>query len=802
MTQDNRRATVIGMGVLSAAALLLQVALTRVFSVAQFYHFAFLVISLALLGFGASGSLLAVWPGLRRPALAPRYALGFAFSSAAAYLLVNHLPFDSYAIAWERVQVLLLAANLLALAIPFAFAGTLIGALLSQEAQSAGTIYAANLIGSAVGAVLAPVAIDLLGSERSVLLCATLGAGAATFMLYREPVQSLRWQQISLLTLAGGLILMLALPQGFAVQPSPYKRLSQFRLDPDARIITTRQNAYARLDIVASPTIHAAPGLSLTYFSPLPPQVGLLVDGDALLPVMETAAAPPALAHALPAAVPYRLRPGARALILGSGGNMATWTALANGARTVTVVEPNALVIEALTDDLRSVAGIAGYPGVTLQHAQPRTFAQNPPARYDIVELPLTEAYRPITSGAFTLTEHYALTVEGFAAYLDLLAEDGLLVTHRWLQSPPSESLRMLGILLEALAASGADQPRDHVVVFRSFQTATFVVKRTPFTPAEVAALLDGIEGLRYDLVLAPPIPALADRMAGMINRYAVLEEPIYHTLFSALADAPDRRAFYAAYDFDITPPTDDRPFFFHFFRWRQTPEILQALGTRWQPFGGSGFFVLVALLIFAGLAAALFILLPMAVRPPFRAALRRAGGWRAGRVLGYFGAIGLAYLFVEIALIQVFMLALGQPTLAVATVIGALLLWSGVGSALSDRISGRVWIVAVGVLVALMPALARALMPALLALPLAVRMGAVGALLAPAGLGMGLPFAQGIAALQRDPDLIPWAWAVNGSASVISAVLAMIGALSWGFQAVLLTGAGLYGLAAILRRF
>ncbi|NPV68027.1 MAG: hypothetical protein HPY64_12860 [Anaerolineae bacterium] len=788
-------ATLLGMGLLSAAALVLQVALTRVFSIAQFYHFAFLVISLALLGFGASGSLLVLWPGLRRPERGAWHALGFALSSVAAYLFVNLLPFDSYSIAWDRAQVALLAANLLALAVPFAFAGALIAALLSAEAARAGRIYSANLVGSAAGAALAPLLIGALGSERAVLLGAALGAVAALVLVERgrRALRTASWG-----SLAAILLLMVALPDPLQIHPSPYKRLSQFRLNPDATIVATRQNAYARLDIVASPTIHSAPGLSLTYLGGLPSQIGLLIDGDVLLPVMETHGAPLALARALPTAPAYALRPGASVVVLGSGGNMETWAALVNGARAVTVVEPNRLVYDALTDDLRGVAGIAGYPHVDILHREIRTFAQERPARYDIAVLTLADNYRPITSGAFTLTENYTLTVEAFRAYLDLLNPDGLLVFSRWLQSPPSETPRALALVLEALADRVPD-PRDHIFVFRSFQTATFLVKPMPFTMAEVKALLDAIERLRYDLVLAPDMPDLAERMAGLVNRFARLETPIYHETLTTLADAPDRAAFYAAYDFDIRPPTDDHPFFFHFFRWRQTPEVLQNLGTRWQPFGGSGFFVLLALLIFAAVAALLFVLVPVALRSRFREALRGAGRGRAPRVAVYFAAIGLAYLLVEVALIQTYMLTLGQPTLAVAVVIGALLLWSGVGSARLGQRAGRWWIAALAVIIALTPLIVRLLTPLLLPLPLALRVAAVIALIAPPGLLMGVPFPRGIAALRGTPALVPWAWAVNGGASVISAVLAVIVALSWGFTVVLLCGGVLYLLAAIL---
>ncbi|OQB76731.1 MAG: hypothetical protein BWX88_05333 [Planctomycetes bacterium ADurb.Bin126] len=219
---------------------------------------------------------------------------------------------------------------------------------------------------------------------------------------------------------------------------------------------------------------------------------------------------------------------------------------------------------------------------MTLVQQEPRAFARQNDSRFSVVQIALTDAYRPVTSGAFTLTENYALTVEAFSAYLNLLEQDGLLLLTRWLQNPPSEEVRALGLILAALDPLVSD-PAQHVVAFRSFQTMTFVVKRAPFTAEEIARVLAEAERLKYDMVLAPGLPP------ETINRYARLPEPVYHITLTHLLEADDRAAFYATYDFDVRPPTDDRPFFFHFFRWRQTPEILDNLGRTWQPWRRPG---------------------------------------------------------------------------------------------------------------------------------------------------------------------------------------------------------------------
>ena len=778
----------VGMALLSAAALLLQVALTRVFSVAQFYHFAFLVVSLALLGFGASGTVLALWPSLRRPGRRPWFAVGFALAAVVAYLFGNHFAFDSYSIAWDADQAWLLIANLLLLALPFAFAGLLIGSMLAEDAQDAGRVYAANLLGSAAGAIGAVVVLGWLSSAQAVLFCAVLGAAASVVLAVERQRAVVRAGAVGVVA---GLALLVSLPAAFEVQPSPYKTLSQFRLDPDARVVRTAENAYSRLDVVQSPSIHSAQGLSLGYFGDLPPQSGLIIDAGKLLPVSQRAQTDQALLEHLPSAVAYRLRPEADVLVLGSGGGTEVMTALANSSGQVTVVEPDELVAAALETDLAAWAGLAEDPRVTLVSEEIRTAAERSDERYDVVVLSLTDGYHPVSSGAFTLTEDYTLTTEAFQAYFELLEPDGLFVVHRWLQDPPSETIRTLAMIVAALDDT---DPAEHVAAFRSFQHGTFVVAPTGYSEADVETLLAGVDDLRYDLTLSPHMPP------EMVNRTARLPEPVYAQTYRELIEATDRGAFFASQPFDVTPPTDTHPFFFHFFRAEQTPDVLENLGRRWQPFGGSGYFVLVALLAFAVAAALLFVLLPIALRRRFRDALGTIGRTRSAKVLGYFALLGLAFLLVEVSLIQQFILLLGRPTLAVAAVIGALLLWSGIGSSLSLRVDWRLAMLALVVLLLAYPLVVAALNPVLLPLSLPLRVLSVALLIAPVGFLMGMPFPRGVAALADAHDVVPWAWATNGSASVVSAVLAAMLALSFGFGAVLVIGAMLYLAAAAIR--
>ena len=426
----------------------------------------------------------------------------------------------------------------------------------------------------------------------------------------------------------------------------------------------------------------------------------------------------------------------------------------------------------------------------------PRVYLRRAGPAYDVIFLPLTDAYRPISSGAYGLGETYGLTVEAFADALARLAPDGVLAATRWLQTPPSESLRLIATLVEALARRGIAQPGDALVAYRGIQTITVLVQPDGWSAEELAAVREFTAARRYDLVWAP------DVRDDEVNRFNRLPEPADYQAVKSLLAAPDRAEFFADYPFDITPATDDHPFFYHFFKWRQTPEVLATLGRTWQPFGGSGYLVLWALLALVTVLSALLIVAPLALRRDAQPAEPAARCGARGRVFAYFGLLGLAFLFVEIPLIQRWILLLGHATYAFAAVVLSLLLFSGLGSLLARAAwlpRRAAWVLLV-LLALLTPLVTVRLADAALGWPPWVRAGVAVIGLAPLGVLMGLPFPRGVAWLEdRAPRLIPWAWAVNGAASVVASVLAAILALSSGFTVVLLLGAGCYAAAGVV---
>ena len=804
---DRRISVLLSVSVLSAATLLYEITLMRLFSVAQFYHFAFMIISLAMLGYGASGTWLALWPErLERPGSGSvGWSLGFGIAAGLGYVVMNWLPFDSFSIAWDRRQIGILALHYGLLSLPFFCNGMVVGRLFARPSAHIGLLYAVNLAGSALGCLIAPFVPIALGGEGGVWLSVTLGGVGTLLLLQAHPAQRRHpgavqrvVRMLSVTLVLVGAWLSLASPELLALRISPYKGLSYALQVPQARVVLRAWSGLSRVDLVASPSIRSLPGLSYRYSGPLPRQRGIFVDADDLSPVLEvpwsvrtggSADGLEALGY-LPTAVAYRLRSGGRALILEPRGGLEIWAALWNGASTVWAVEADPLVV-------RAADGIYEAPGVHTVVEMPRTYLARTEETYDVITLALARPYHPIRSGAYSLSEDYVYTVETLIDALAHLNDGGLLVLSRWLQRPPSESLRALALVATALESVGED-PGCQIVAFRGYRVMTFLVKNAPFTADELRIVREFIDARAFDLVYAPDIKGTE------VNRHNVLESPIYYELFTDLIHTEDRERWYRRYPYDVRPPTDDWPFFGHYFKWSQATQVLAELGRTWQPFGGAGYFVLLTMLGFGVVAALGLVSLPVLLARTRTLLRLRDVTPHMTSTVAYFGLLGLAYLLVEVPLIQRFVLFLGQPALAMPTVLFALLLSSGVGSMVSHRQNLQLWkrMAVLALLIGLYAWAMPVFLRALLGLPLVIRLILSVALVAPMGFLMGQPFPVGLQRVQKmSRAAVPWAWAVNGAMSVVASILAAVLGLSFGFSWVLLLGGVSYGGIALLCR-
>jgi len=602
---------------LSAATLAFEINLSRLFSVAQFYHFAFMIVSIALLGFGASGTLLSLFPqiGFSPPEKSLSYlSLATSISMVGSFLIINLLPFDSFSIAWDHGQIWRLIIHYIALSTPFFFSGLSVGILLSRSVSKAGFTYGINLSGSALGCMIALLTPPLFGGEGTALLSGGIAALATFFSIIRtnkQPINKLSLTQICVILLTGFMICFVTLDLGLRIisgksftwlelKISPYKSLSYSLQYPDTKLIFSQWNSFSKVDLVRSSGIRSFPGLSYRYTQPPPAEDGLFVDGDELNPVI-LSGYDPEIFNFIPSAIVYLIHPKAEVLILEPGGGLEILAAKELGASNITAVEPNPLNLEAskhIYDD----------ENISLIQDTGRSALHNKTNQFDIIVMPLNDSYHPVQSGAYSLAEDYRYTVEAFQEILTSLKSNGLLIATRWLQTPPSETLKLFAIALKALDDNNAST-NNQVLAFRSFNTGTVILKNGTFTNHELKIVRRFCEELAYDLIYLP------DLSLEEINRFNILPEPVYYQLFNQLINASNRQAFYRDYTYNIQPPTDNKPFFSHYFKWSQSKQVLAELGKTWQPFGGAGYFVIILILILAIILSSVIILLPATIQ-------------------------------------------------------------------------------------------------------------------------------------------------------------------------------------------
>ncbi len=720
---------------------------------------------------------------------------GAGVSMIGSYLLVNLLPFDSYMIAIKPGEILILLSHYAALATPFFFCGLIISLMLRIYPGSGNKVYAMNLLGSAAGCLVAVLLPRWVGSEGMVLLSAAIAALSGFFYMFgkRTPETEGRRPKAGLwgfltLTLAFSLLMLFLAGYGegfdfFRLKLSQYKGLSYALQSPDARIASTERNSYSRVDVVHSSSLHSVPGLSYRYTGPLPEIVGLFVDGDNMNAIFPYNA-DMGFASYLPASAAFELRPGARVLILNSKGGMDVMAALASGASKVTAVENNQLVVDAARH-------VYDPPDVKLVVASGRSFLRQDQERYDIIQLPLVDSYHPVGSGAYSLGEDYRYTVQAVRDMLSQLNAEGLLVITRWLQEDPSEWLRTFALAVTALEEESFD-PGEQIVALRGYNTGTLLVKKSAFNSEEMRIIREYSEDKAFDLVFCPGLNA------SEINQNNILPEPVYYQTFQDLLTTNPRKDFYKAFPYEVDPPTDDHPFFGHYFKWSQIDDIIKLIGITWQPFGGAGYLVVLVIFSLAVTLAGLLILLPVMFTKGWKKIINQR--WD----LMYFASIGFAYLLVEIPLIQRFILYLDQPAYAFSVVLFGVLFFSGLGSRFgSEKISSKKGlIILIGFLVGYV-LLLPGILYATLGLPMAARLAVSVLLIAPLGFLMGIPFPTGLARLRErhkgnseEQWLVGWIWAVNGACSVIASILASLLSLTFGLRATLIIGAGFYMLA------
>lgn len=766
------------MALIAASVSLFQIAIMRVFSFTIWHHFSFMVISVALLGFAASGVLLQRLSRLSSHPIrnAAWATLGFSVTALAATRLVGRIPFDPTRIAEGPEQLVSLSLYYPILFVPFACAGLAIVLLLRGFTASVGRVYAADLTGAGVGSLATISMLDRLGAEGLILGAAATAAIAAALLARTDGAGSPLQQRAALLAAIALLLSLPIAPRLLPIAPGPGKALHGF-LDqdrfPEARLAHTEWNALSRIDVVEnSGTVRWTDNPHRPVH--LPPQIQILIDGDAATPIVSATAAEDLsfLDSMLPSAALQSFRPG-RVLVIGAGGGVDVLGALRHGAERVDALEINPAIVRLVQGPYAAWSGhLYDDERVELHTVEGRSYVRRRDQQYDLIQLSLVDTWAASASGAYSLSESYLYTTEAFVDYLRRLDDSGALTITRWLWSPPRETLKLCATAVAALEQLGVNDPARHIVVLALGRIGSVIVKRSPFTDGDLDSILRVAQEHGFTFLYAP--------------------EALGTNEFSEMLGADDRDAWFRTYRFDVKPATDDRPFFFQFGRWRD----LAAFRDGWSEslLVLSGRLVLLTTLVQALVLSGLLLVLPTA-----RARAETPVRGRAW-VLLYFAAIGASFMLVEISMMQRFTLFLGHPVYAIAGVLAVLLVAAGFGSTLtSSRLAARIPSAlpfgAIAVLCLAYGLLLPLIFDALLGLPLAGRIVITIALLLPLGILLGMPFPLAVASLHARGagSALGWAWAANGCASVIGPLLAVMVAMDFGFDAVLAIAAAGY---------
>ncbi|MCO6476696.1 MAG: hypothetical protein J5I94_08740 [Phaeodactylibacter sp.] len=785
----------ISISLLAAAVIAFELGLMQVFSITQWYHFAYMAISVAMLGFGAAGTFLALFEKqltARFEQVFPLLLFLCSMAMPVVGVLAQHssVRFDTYLLFNDIRQAGRLLATYLLFFIPFFLAALAIGLSFVRFSREIGRLYFADLLGSGLGGLFG---IGLMwwvfpGELPGLTALLPLIGGVVAL---RRPWDK-RWWMIALATGITAAAIIFRPPR---LQPSQYKSLSKALLLPEAAVELERSSPYGLIQVVSSPALRYAPALSLNYTGKVPVRKVLFNNGEwagAIVPKPEPGS--PHILDFTAGALAFRLQSPKKVLALQSGTGERAAQALAHGVPSITMVEENPVATALLREELAGETdSLVFHPAITVRELEGRTFLMADTGMYSLIFLPMASTFGG-TAGLNAMQEQYLMTKEAFRDMWARLEPGGMISISTWMDYPLRNPLKILATLVEALAAEGADAPRRHLIGIRSWGAATFILKKSPVSGREVDATRAFCREMGFDPFL---LPGLTEEER---QRYNQLQDTLFFSRVDSIL-SPAREIFYQNYDFNVRPATDERPYFSQFLRWESLPALARQWGSRNLPFMEIGYLI-VWLTFFQILAIALALI----ILPLFRIGFRsRARGWS----LFYFGSLGLGFMFVEILLIQQFTLFLGKPIFATAATLSGLLIASGAGSWYSSRwgaASRKLWMapLLIAVLLAVYAGIALPVLYHAIGLAPAAKLALFLLLIAPLGFLMGMPFPLGIRYLsEKAREEIPWAWGVNGYFSVISTALATIIAAELGFSwAIALAGAAytLAGIASILK--
>lgn len=768
---------------------------TRIFAYAQWHNLSALIITMALLGFGTSGSIIAMMQEKIEADFSKHLFLAamlFPLFLSTGFIVSSKLDFNPYEISFSLKQALHLFLYFLFMGISFFFGAVIICiAFLKHKISS---IYFVNLSGSATGVVFVLFLSFFLHPYDITILIIIISLVPLCLLASQGNIKEVTGSALVAFLTFTALFLSFSFPD--AKQVSQYKPISGALNLPQAKLVHEAYSPLAVVQVVEANGLRSTAGLSLVSPFQVPVQKTIFFNGEAASPITPYTGNPEEIKYVqyLTSYLPFHIiAPENRnqVLIIGSGGGESILRSLLAKFKKIDALEADQNVIDLMKHGFAQFSGnIYNLDRVEVLNLEARNFVKQTQKKYNLIELSMIDTYNAAASGVYALNESYLYTVESVKDYFNHLDDNGVLAITRWMVTPARDNLKLFNIVITALNGMGIDDPGNHLIAIRSLQTLTLVVLKKGASTDMVRHTKSFAQERLFDLVYYPGISKKE------VNQYIQLKTPVYYQgLTNLLSDKT--RSFIDQYEFDISAATDNRPYFYNFFK----PGVIGLIltyGPSQVPITEWGYLLLLIILVPVLLISILFILAPLLI-------LKNHPKKMNFPILLYFSLIGAGFFFIEMPLIQKMILFLGHPVYSISVIISALLMFSGIGSYFSGKLfRSRYRIFISTILITFFTCIyiftMDNLFQELISLSFGPRLSIVIFLTAPLGFFMGIPFPAGLTILkEQDRFSIPWAWGVNGYFSVISILLATLLAIIFGFRSVLMIAVLCYLTAGIV---
>jgi spermidine synthase len=781
----------ISITLISAALISYQVVLVKIFSIQYWYHFAYLIISLALLGFGASGTFIFLSQKMlkdRFPLILFTCPLLFVLSIWTNIYLARVIAFNPLMLIWQSHEIYRFLLLSICIFIPFFFGALCICLSFTAAPDHIHKIYFANLTGSGLGCVLILITFFHAGPYDIVFAISIIATGASL-----AGSTSRTRMVIALATMAAMMPLHMFIFRHVPLEMSVFKDLPQAQNLAEAKKEKEIFGPLGLVTVLDSPAYHYLPDLSLNCPYELPAQKGLFLDGNTVGAINQFHGNADSIRYMdyRTNSLPYKLLEYPDVLIIGGSSGTEILNARYHSARNVSAVEMNRDIVHLMQSTYRTYSGeIYDARNTHIVVEEGRGYLQKTDRRFDLIQMNLSESMGAASAGVYSLNENYLFTTEALRLCLDRLKPGGLISISLWIKYPPRTTIKILATAIDALETRGREKPADSIMMIRSWQTATLIIKNGSFRREDIESVRKFCKSRFFDISYHPGIRADETNIFNKLE-----EELLYEAAISLLS--PQRERFYTMYPFHIRPATDDMPFFSHFFKIQMIKHYTTSFDRALIPFMDWGYILVWIAACILFLLGIIFILIPL----PFSHHPRRG----LTPVIVYFGALGMAYMLLEISILQQFIRYLYDPVFSATVVIGSFLVYSGIGSLIAGRAHKKIPVIVPAVIAICIMCLFVLtfdwwLQNILSSFPLWLRMVICSLIIAPLAIPMGIPFPSGLSELASYRQwTIPWAWSVNGFFSVMGGSFAVLIAIEWGFTSVTILATILYIISAVM---